>query len=130
MSEAQQESRLKIEVDPSTIIPEYRERVALLIDTWAIQSSNPVEPAHLFELAHEVRNLRSEAEGEPSESSDPQPGGFTPDDVVARRCVAKLLKEWSDKLIRAKRLEAEAKRLRHEADQEEGEVFSLMDRYY
>ncbi|WP_328717286.1 hypothetical protein VO226_05545 [Halomonas elongata] len=30
MSEAQQESRLKVEVDPSTIIPEYRERVAHL----------------------------------------------------------------------------------------------------
>ncbi|MAY71034.1 MAG: hypothetical protein CME82_06230 [Halomonas sp.] len=128
MSEAKQESRMKLSVDPATLIPKYRERVAQVIEEWAAKG-DPVPASELYALTHKIRNLRGKDEVEASEPDGPQPGGLTPDDVVARRCVAKLLKEWRDKLARAKDLEAEAKRLRHEADREIDEIMPLVDRY-
>ncbi|QFT84936.1 hypothetical protein FIU88_08105 [Halomonas sp. THAF12] len=130
MSEAQQESRLKIEVDPSAIIPEYRERVARAIEDRA-ENGDPVYASDLFCLAAEIRTLGAAGEGthQAGGSSGPKAGGCISEGAVARRRVAKLLKGWRSKLSRARELEAEARRLRQEAEIEADEIMPLIDRY-
>ncbi|MGQ7286046.1 hypothetical protein ACUN7Z_00675 [Vreelandella venusta] len=51
-------SRLVVEVDEQSIIREYRERLAALIEEWAAKG-DPLPASELYKLADEVRHLTS-----------------------------------------------------------------------